>query len=195
MAGREGVMMPSAERGSNRVVPMITIVALACLYLVSAGTVFAQEPAPASDVIAKGKDIFGLACSGCHGTSHTTIQRKSAERWQKTIYTMISRGAPVLPGEVEPLTAFLSATYGPASPPPSFGGNAAAQAQQSLPAGREIVVRSCGGCHAVNLIFNARKSSAAWRQTVSQMRSFGADLTEGEEREVLDYLSRNFGTP
>ena len=73
-----------------------------------------QEP----EQVKRGREIFQVACVQCHGTSEITIQRKPAKGWQKTVYSMIGRGAPVLSGEIDPLVAFLTATYGPASPPP-----------------------------------------------------------------------------
>jgi mono/diheme cytochrome c family protein len=181
------------SRFSFFVMPVaILLLATMCAYAaVAPPSQDAATPADAG-MVQKGKEIFDQTCTGCHGASHTTIQRKSADRWRKTIYTMISRGAPVLPGEVEILTAFLTATYGPASPLPAFG-EASTRPQQALPAGSEVVVRSCGGCHAVNLIFGSRKSPDGWRATIVRMRTNGATVSESEERGLVGYLAEHFG--
>jgi hypothetical protein len=49
---------------------------------------------------------------------HTNILRmlqvhtKTPQQWRDTVYSMISRGAQVMPGEIEPVTAFLAANAG-----------------------------------------------------------------------------------
>jgi len=132
-----------------------------------------------ADLVTKGRQVFALTCTQCHGASHTTIQRKPAAGWRKTVYTMISRGAPVLPGETEALVAYLTSSFGPGS------------TQQPIPAGGEIVAGSCGTCHPAALVFGTRKSESDWTATVKRMRSLGASMTDTQEKEILDYLIRN----
>jgi mono/diheme cytochrome c family protein len=104
---------------------------------------------------------------------------------------MISRGAQVLPDEVDPLVGYLTATYGPDSPAPASGAGAAA-----LPSGggRELLVARCGRCHAVSLPTSLRKSQAEWSETVARMRSLGASLSDGEAQALITYLATNFGS-
>jgi cytochrome c5 len=153
-----------------------------------------QENSAGSAAVAvdKGKEVFSVACTGCHGANHVTIQRKPLAAWQKTVYTMIGRGAQIMPDEIEPLAAFLTATYGPASPLPVVRG-APAGAPQPLPPGGEIVVRSCSGCHSMNLIFGSRRSLAAWRNTINSMRSNGARISDGDVEALAVYLGQQLG--
>jgi cytochrome c5 len=176
----------------------------AALYVLLTGVFIAAAGTPAvsaprqnatgfdAAIVDKGKEVFGVACTGCHGANHVSIQRKTAEAWRKSIYTMIGRGAQILPDEIEPLAVFLTAEYGPSSPLPTIRGSAAAAPQPMLPGG-EIVIRSCGGCHAVNLIFGSRKSEAAWRTTIRNMRSIGARVGDAEEVALAAWLTRNLG--
>src|SRR5262249_19734013 len=143
------------------------------------------------DLAAKGRQIFGVACVQCHGAGHTVIQRKPAAGWRKTVYTMISRGAPVLLGETVALVAYLTSTYGPASPPPHL--QHASALSQPLRPGSELVASSCGTCHPSAVVFGSRKSKNAWETTIKQMRTLGASITDAQEKEILDYLLRNFG--
>jgi mono/diheme cytochrome c family protein len=141
--------------------------------------------------VEQGKEVFGVVCTACHSANHVSIQRKLAPAWRNTIYTMIGRGAQILPSEIEPLAAYLASTYGPGSPLPAPRG---ATVGAPAPAGSEIVIRSCGGCHSVNLIFNSRKSVDGWKGTIKYMRSNGARISETEEQELAAYLGEHFGT-
>ena len=165
-------------------------VAVPCLALAGASV---QEPAEAPDptTVEAGREAYGLACVQCHGPSQALIQRKPAEGWRRTIYSMIGRGAPVLPDEIEPLTVYLTSLYGPTSPPPNFGD--AFDEQEQLPAGGETVKAACGACHAVNLVLEAHKSESEWRETVVNMRSLGANVTDSEQELIVDYLAEYFG--
>ena len=149
----------------------------------------AMQGAGNAELALKGREVFSVACVQCHAASHTVIQRKAAAGWKKTVYTMISRGAPVLPGEVDALVAYLTSAYGPSSPPTSTTG------QQTLPSGSEIVVSSCGSCHPAGVVLASRKTEAEWRATVKQMRSLGAGITDNQEKEILDYLVKNLAKP
>lgn len=142
----------------------------------------------------EGSEVFGLACTGCHGLRETQIQRKTADQWRNTVYSMISRGAPLMPDEIDPLTAYLAATYGPDSPPPISGG-VSSQDETALPKGpgRRILVGSCYSCHALELPINSRKSEADWNETISRMVTFGATITPQEQEILAKYAAEHFG--
>jgi mono/diheme cytochrome c family protein len=157
-----------------------------CFAIAASG---AMQTADNPELVKKGRELFGVTCVQCHGAGHITVQRKTAANWKKTVYTMISRGAPVLPGEADALVAYLTSAYGPASPPPALDNPAAAQ--QPLPAGSDLIVSSCGSCHAARFVFGSRKPESDWKATVMQMRSFGATITDAQEKEILAYLLKN----
>ena len=99
-----------------------------------------------------------------------------------------------MPDEIEPLTDYLVATYGPDSPPPSTGGGGS-QAATTLPdgPGRAILVGNCSNCHSVELPISSRKSEAEWNETINRMVTFGAQLTPQEQEILVKYAARNFG--
>src|SRR5688500_3888599 len=107
---------------------------LAAVILVSATCVFGQAGTAAN--VEQGKEVSGVVCTSCHSANPVSIQRKLGPAWRNTIYTMIGRGAQILPSETEPLAAYLAATYGPGSPLPGARGVAAGA---PAPAGSEIV--------------------------------------------------------
>jgi mono/diheme cytochrome c family protein len=140
-----------------------------------------------------GRTVFQEACAGCHGPGAIVVQRKMADGWREAVYKMISRGAQVLPGEVDPLVGYLTATYGPDSPVPTSRAGAGTTALPSG-GGRELLVGRCGRCHAVSLPTSLRKSRAEWGETVARMRSLGAGLSDPETDTLLTYLTTNFGS-
>ncbi len=183
----------------GRFVPLIVLVILVLFVVVQQVAVGRGSPGPAvqSDpaLVDQGREAFGSACVQCHGLNRTTIQRKSAEGWRGTVYSMISRGSPLMPDEIESVIAYLAATSGPDAAPP--GGSEESSSQNSaLPdePGREILVRSCVQCHAMEMILEAKKSEAEWKQTVDRMAGYGANVSPEEQDLVVKYASAHFGT-
>jgi len=144
--------------------------------------------------VEEGKEAFGQACVQCHNMSRTQIQRKTADGWRDTVYSMISRGAPVMPDEIEPLIDYLAATYGPGATAPAVGGEVS-QAGSALPdgPGRAIFVGNCAACHSMELPLNMRQSEAEWSATISAMVSYGAQITPQEQEILVKYAAQNFG--
>lgn len=56
------------------------------------------------------------------------------------------------------------------------------------------VSTACGGCHAPDIVLNARKSRTQWEKSVDMMIDRGAKVSDAEYDGVVDYLVRNFGT-
>src|SRR5258705_7276161 len=68
--------------------------------------------------IARGRQVVAQACTTCHTTLVRMLQvhKQTAEQWKDTVYFMISRGAQVMPDEIEAVAAFLPATSGNGRP-------------------------------------------------------------------------------
>ncbi|UVO53120.1 hypothetical protein [Sphingomonas sp. SUN039] len=56
------------------------------------------------------------------------------------------------------------------------------------------VSTACGGCHAPDIVLNARKSRAQWEVSLDRMIDRGAKVSDAEYDGVVDYLVKNFGT-
>jgi hypothetical protein len=56
------------------------------------------------------------------------------------------------------------------------------------------VSTACSGCHAPDIVLNARKSRAQWEKSVDMMIDRGAKVSDAEYDGVVDYLVKNFGT-
>ena len=141
-----------------------------------------------------GQEIYGRACVQCHGMREVQIQRKTADRWRNTVYSMISRGAPLMPDEIEPLTAYLAANYGPGSSPSDRDADRS-QGENTLPdePGRAIFLGNCSTCHSLEMPLALRQSEAQWNATISEMVTYGANITPQEQEILVKYAARYFG--
>ena len=71
----------------------------------------------------------------------------------------------------------------------------AAHAQSALPdgQGRAVVERMCTTCHGLNVITGQRMTRERWADQISDMVARGAVGSDEDVRQVIDYLSKNFG--
>ena len=151
----------------------------------------------------RGEEALGQACTQCHRLGTILIQRKTAEQWRDTVYSMISRGAQVMPDEIDPLTVYLTARFGPDSPPPVFQSsgsqgntsNTPVALQESLPSGpgRAILSGQCVQCHTLEQALASPRSEAQWEEIITQMVNLGASLGPEEQGRLAQYLAEHFG--
>ena len=74
--------------------------------------------------VEKGRVVVAQVCTTCHTTLGRMLQvhKQTAEQWRELVFFMISRGAQVMPDEIDAVTAFLVANSGRERPaPPSAG--------------------------------------------------------------------------
>ena len=74
----------------------------------------------------------------------------------------------------------------------AFG--ACAQAQE-LPEGqgKALVQSACSQCHGVDDIVSQRRSREDWQEVVSRMIGNGAQLSDEDYNQVIQYLAINLG--
>jgi alcohol dehydrogenase (cytochrome c) len=70
-----------------------------------------------------------------------------------------------------------------------------AHGQSGLPdgAGKAVVERMCTACHGLNVVTGQRMTRQGWADQVDDMVSRGAVGTDADIKQVVEYLSRNFG--
>jgi len=73
----------------------------------------AGTPAAPAAATAPGLEIVRNDCLACHSEDLLKQQRLTRAQWARTIDKMHTWGAPTEPENIEPLTAYLAATYGP----------------------------------------------------------------------------------
>ena len=151
--------------------------------------------------IEKGRQVVAQACATCHtmGIMRMVQAQKNntPEDWRDTVYSMIGRGAEILPDEIEPLTAFLvasAATKGPAAgqAPGGGGGRGGARgaADQQAPEaadGKAILQRTCQQCHDAAMA-TKKLPSEDWNAVIAKMMTYGAKLTPAEQQKLIEYL-------
>jgi hypothetical protein len=64
-----------------------------------------------------------------------------------------------------------------------------------LPQGayRALVLRTCAVCHSIDLVVAQRRSQEQWDQLIGVMVDRGAQATDDEQVQILEYLVENFG--
>jgi len=74
-----------------------------------------------------------------------------------------------------------------ATPGPRGGGTA------SLPAGRQILERSCTNCHNLNRVEAKKLDETDWRAIVARMQDRGAAVSDDDADTLVEYLVKTFG--
>jgi competence protein ComEA len=74
------------------------------------------------------------------------------------------------------------------------------QQQQTHPGlpdgpGKATLLRVCSSCHSPDQVIANGQDRAGWESTITKMAGFGAQGTDEEFTEILDYLTKNFPTP
>jgi competence ComEA-like helix-hairpin-helix protein len=59
--------------------------------------------------------------------------------------------------------------------------------------GKDALASVCTQCHELDIITPLKRTAAAWKDTVDEMRSKGASATEQEFAAIVNYLAGNFG--
>jgi competence protein ComEA len=69
-----------------------------------------------------------------------------------------------------------------------------AEGQEKLPkgAGRETLLRVCGACHSAENVAGMAKTREEWGAVVGEMAADGAQGTDDEFNEIVDYLATHF---
>jgi len=148
--------------------------------------------------IEKGKEAVGQTCAACHAPilRMAAAQKQNEEQWKDTIYSMIGRGAEILPDEIEPMAAFLadtSARGGPAEAQAGGGGGRGGRGGQQ-PAGgeaadgRAVLQRSCQQCHDLTQA-TTKLPSEDWTAVIAKMTGYGVRLTPADQQKLIEYLN------
>lgn len=64
-----------------------------------------------------------------------------------------------------------------------------------LPAGpgRDTFVRVCSACHLTSVATTQQKTAEGWTDIVVDMRGRGAQASDDEAVQIVEYLAANFG--
>lgn len=101
---------------------------------VPGGSASAGASATAAPVLtdAAGRALVASNCLSCHSEEMVSQQRLTAKQWGNVVKKMHGWGSPVEPENVEPLVAYLAATYGLSAGPHQVATISAKQAVAAL---------------------------------------------------------------
>ena len=79
------------------------------------------------------------------------------------------------------------------NPPPA--NTAPANTKEELPPGpgKDTFQRVCSGCHLTSVATSQRKTADGWTDTIIEMRTRGANASDDEFEQIVQYLATNFG--
>lgn len=144
--------------------------------------------------VAKGREVVGQACVACHTNILRMVQvhKQSPEQWKDIVYSMIGRGAQVMPDEIDAVIVFLSTNAGGNGEPTSraSAGGRGARGEQQGPddEGRAILQRTCQQCHDLATA-STKLSSEEWSAVIAKMMTYGAKLTPADQEKLIAYLN------
>jgi mono/diheme cytochrome c family protein len=167
-------------------------IALNLLAWIFAAQISARAQTADQPQMEKGRQVVAEVCSACHTTITRMVQvhKQTADEWKSTVYFMISRGAQVMPDEIEPVVAYLAATggKGPAQTP-NAGRGAAARGGQTAPAdGRAVFQQTCQQCHELAMA-SSKMPSEEWSAVITRMMTYGARLSASDQQKLTEYLN------
>jgi cytochrome c5 len=155
----------------------------------------APQAGPQAD-LEKGKTAVTQICVGCHDGGAimrmVAVRKKTADEWRDPVYRMIGRGAQVLPDEIEPLTAYLTAAGGQASLLPAGGGRRGRAAEATTTPDGEataILARRCQLCHDLAKATTKPATAESWDAVIDRMVKLGAAVTPAEHQTLVAYLN------
>jgi mono/diheme cytochrome c family protein len=164
---------------------------VASLALLVAATPLRAQTAPTLPP-GEGRDTVANVCTGCH-TLNTIVQIRDGEAgWRQFVSYMIMKGAQVSVHDSDVIVAYLTANFGPNSPPAA---GAPPPAVVTLPAGagKDLVEARCVTCHDLTRVVASRRQKADWDAIVTNMASRGATATPDERQAIVAYLAAQFG--
>jgi mono/diheme cytochrome c family protein len=162
----------------------------AALSLVVAAPLHAQT-APALPP-GEGRDLVAVACTQCHGLNTIVQIRDGSAGWRQFVNYMILKGAQMSDRETDTVVQYLTANFGPSSPP-AAGAAPAALAPLPSGTGKELVEARCVTCHDLLRIVASRRQKSDWDAIVANMIDRGATATPQERQTIVAYLATQFG--
>lgn len=169
---------------------LLVLSALSALCLFTAP--LQAQNAPPNLPPGEGRDLVASVCTGCH-TLTTIVQiRDGSAGWRQFVNYMIMKGAQVSEHDSDTIVQYLTASFGPDSPPAA---GAPPPVVVALPAGagKDLVESRCVTCHDLLRIVASRRPRSDWDGIVANMVNRGATATPDERQTIVSYLATQFG--
>jgi cytochrome c553 len=80
------------------------------------------QAAPTELPAGPAKAVIERACTVCHGVDYILTKKASAQEWENTVNTMVSRGADLSDAEIPVVVKYLATNFPDAKAAPPAGG-------------------------------------------------------------------------
>jgi mono/diheme cytochrome c family protein len=141
-------------------------------------------------------DVIRKNCTECHGIDDYAFFALDKAGWQKLIADK-HKGAESNLSDTDwnLLTGWLASKFGPDSKPfPRTYVPPEIKTFFSDPEAYRLMNRACTKCHGIDRAQNARKAEEGWRVTLVDMRERGSQLSDEELEQLVEWLTRVWGT-
>lgn len=141
-------------------------------------------------------DVIRANCTECHGIDDYAFHALDKAGWRKLIADEHKSAPPNLSAaDLDLLTGWLTEKFGPASKPfPRTYIPPEIKTFFSDPEADRLMNRACTKCHGLDRVQGARKAEEGWRVTLVDMRERGAQLSDEELEQLVEWLGRVWGT-
>ncbi|MEP7352147.1 MAG: cytochrome c [Acidobacteriota bacterium] len=141
-------------------------------------------------------DVIRTNCTSCHGIDDYAFFALDKAGWQKVIEDKHKSGDVNLQqADRELLLGWLASKFGPETKPfPRTYVPPEITTFFSDPEAFRLMNRSCTRCHDLGKVQGSRKATDGWRVTLVDMRERGAQVSDQELEQLVEWLARVWGT-
>lgn len=141
-------------------------------------------------------EVIRTHCTACHGIDDYAYFALDRGGWQKLIADKHKSGdADLSDADRALLLDWLVSKFGPGTKPfPRTYIPPEITTFFSDPEAIRLLNRACTTCHALDRVQGVRKPADDWRVTLVDMRERGAQLSDQELEQLVEWLGRVWGT-
>lgn len=141
-------------------------------------------------------EVIRKNCTACHGIDDYAFFALDKGGWSKLIDGKHKPGdATLSEADRNLLLDYLAERFGPSTKPfPRTYIPPEITTFFSDPEAFRLMNRACTRCHAIDRVQGARKPADGWRVTLVDMRERGAQVSDQELEQLVEWLGRVWGT-
>lgn len=141
-------------------------------------------------------DVLRKHCIDCHGIDDYAFYAQDRDAWNKLIMAKHGHGeASISDSDRKLVLDWLVSKFGPETKPfPRTYIPPQITTFFSDPEAKRLLQRACTKCHELDRVENTRNAEEGWRVTLVDMRERGAQLTDEELEQLVEWLARVWGT-
>jgi len=139
--------------------------------------------------------VIRTNCTSCHGIDDYAFYSLDQAGWSTLIAEKHKPAIELPDADRAVLLGWLAERFGPNTKPfPRTYIPPEITTFFSDPEAFRLMNRSCTRCHAIDKVQASRKPADGWRVTLVDMRERGAQLSDQELEQLVEWLGRVWGT-